>query len=228
MSSVAPKNILIFDTETTGLISKHLTIDEYPRIIQLGFIIYDMETKSITQMYDAYINVGPDVIVSNKITEITGITHEMCDSQGIPIEQALTHFYNAYMKCDLIVAHNIKFDKDIIVSEMLRNKDKLNHIPDAQHLFNDTFIRANNVRLYCTLASTKKYCNIMSMGPYGEYLKFPTLTELHEKLFNFTPIDMHNAMVDCIVCLKCYLKYEHQIELPLTHPKYSLRTGVVP
>ena len=38
------------------------------------------------------------------------------------------------------------------------------------------------------------------------YLKYPTLSELHENLFHVKPKNMHNSMIDVLICLKCYEK----------------------
>jgi hypothetical protein len=38
-------------------------------------------------------------------------------------------------------------------------------------------------------------------------LKFPSLNELYRKLFDTPlPTDMHNSMIDVLVCLRCFLK----------------------
>jgi|AACY02.1.fsa_nt_gi DNA polymerase III subunit epsilon len=233
-SFTGPKKVLVFDTETNGLIPKKNAhtrlpeIGEYPYILQLSFVVYNLETQSIEQMYDEYIKIGPNVVVSSKITDITGITREMCVNHGIPIEQALTDFYAAYMGCNRIIAHNLTFDKIMIETEITRNNDVVtSSIPDIVNLFNDAFNYVNDIVPYCTMLNTKKFCNYMIVGKYGPFLKSPKLIELHEKLFGFTPVNLHNAKVDTIVCLKCYLKYEHNIEIP-EFITLSLRTGVAP
>jgi DNA polymerase III epsilon subunit-like protein len=50
-------------------------------------------------------------------------------------------------------------------------------------------------------------CQIPVTTPAGEtYLKFPTLTELHQKLFDYKPEGTHDALVDVLICLRCYIK----------------------
>ena len=227
-SFVGPKKIIVFDTETNGLLPKKNTvaaISEYPYILQLSFVVYNLETQSTEQIYDEYIKIGPDVEVSARITEITGITHEMCDNRGIPIGQALRDFYNAYVSCDRVIAHNLTFDKIMIETEVARNKDALiGSIPDIVNLFNDAFNYVNDIVPYCTMQNTKKMCNLMIVGKYGPFLKSPKLVELHEKLFGFTPVNLHDAKIDTIVCLKCYLMHEHNVSVP-DFINDSLRTG---
>jgi len=212
--------VLVFDTETNGILpkrDKHTQlpiISEYPYILQLSFVLYNIEMGVIEQTYNNYIKVSDDVIISDKITEITGITKETCMTKGIPIENALYDFYHAYMSADRIVAHNIAFDKNMIELEIFRNREHLRTIPESYFLFNDMFNSLHNTDTYCTMLNTKNYCNIMINGKYGAYAKAPKLVELHDKLFGFTPNNLHDALVDTITCLKCYLKHGHNLQLP--------------
>jgi DNA polymerase III epsilon subunit-like protein len=230
-SFTGPTKIIVFDTETNGLLPKKNAqtrlpeIGEYPYILQLSFVVYNMYTQSVEQIYNEYIKIEADVNISAKITEITGITREMCDSKGIPIQQALHDFYNAYVKCDRVVAHNLSFDQTMIETEIARNKYELfENIPDIIHLFDDVFNIVNKTDLYCTMNSTKKMCNLIISGKYGPFLKSPKLIELHEKLFGYAPVNLHDAKVDTIVCLKCYLMHEHNISVP-DFVSDSLKTG---
>jgi DNA polymerase III epsilon subunit-like protein len=144
--------------------------------------------------------------------------------KGIPIANALSDFYHAYMLSDRIVAHNISFDKNMIELETLRNREKLRRIPESYFLFNDMFNSVNNVDTYCTMQNTKQLCNIMINGKYGPFRKVPKLVELHNKLFEFTPNNLHDAIIDTLVCLKCYLKHEHAHLLPPVIDEY-LKSG---
>jgi len=39
-----------------------------------------------------------------------------------------------------------------------------------------------------------------------KYKKWPTLLEFHQHLFNSVPENLHNSIVDVLVCLRCFLK----------------------
>ena len=50
---------------------------------------------------------------------------------------------------------------------------------------------------------------IQSIEPAKEpakYKKWPTLLEFHKHLFDTIPDNLHNSIVDVLVCLRCYLK----------------------
>mgnify|MGYP005736308653 FL=1 len=138
-SVIAPKmktKFLVYDVETTGLLprgNKHsMPIEEYPHIIQLSFAIYDYETKRIVWEYDSYVKLD-NVDIPEKITNITGITKEICETQGNPMHEVLEKFYEAYMFCEGLVAHNMDFDEKMIKIELERNRPIL--MKTAPHCF---------------------------------------------------------------------------------------------
>ena len=124
--------ILIFDVETTGLLPKASDIALYPYIIQFSFILYNLETRAIERKHNFYINVPVDV--PDKITEITGITKQMCDERGIPILVALDCFYDCYAMAGCVIAHNLSFDATMIRVELDRNRAEIDM--KAHYCFN--------------------------------------------------------------------------------------------
>jgi DNA polymerase III epsilon subunit-like protein len=54
-------------------------------------------------------------------------------------------------------------------------------------------------------ASPPRITNPSSSMP-KKYKKFPKLSELHNHLFGYVPENLHNALIDTIVCLRCFLK----------------------
>ena len=117
--------ILIFDTETTGLISKEdintKTLGDYPHIIQLAYELYDEETKMVVESYNNYIQIPETVEINSQVQQITGITREQLCNHGIHISDALVSFYHAYSKSKRIVAHTIAFEIKLIQVEIMRN-----------------------------------------------------------------------------------------------------------
>jgi len=207
------RRIMVFDVETTGLLPKRnveTPLEEMPNIIQLSFIIFDTVQFYICKKYNAYIKVSENVEISERITELTGITRQTCDERGIPICDVLDEFYHAYLSCDCIIAHNLSFDKKMVQLEVERNYATMEAThPHILHLFNPTFNEFHNIELYCTMMSSLNICNIMinsKVDPTKQYKKFPKLAELYAKLFHSIPENLHNSLVDTLVCLRCFLK----------------------
>jgi DNA polymerase III epsilon subunit-like protein len=218
---------LVFDVETTGLLPKKKseknggipTIDQYPHILQLSFVIYDIETRTIKQSYDSYVKIAESIIIDEYVTNLTGITKTICIEQGQPICNVLYDFYKAYKICEGLVAHNLDFDTKMISIEVERNRENLleHGFADSLILFQPMHEKINNIDRYCTMRKGIILCNILiestAKTQSHPRRKFPKLSELHQKLFGGDiPENLHNSMVDVEVCLRCYLKMRHNIE----------------
>jgi len=203
--------ILVFDTETTGLPIKDASIYEttlYPYIIQLSYILYDT-SLNYSIIINNYIKLDNDVEITPESYKIHNISKEMLNEKGISINVALQEFNNYLKNADIVVGHNLTFDKKMIFVECFRNKIKQ---------YFTCFI--NNQKItkeeYCTMKNTKKLCNIMKIGKNNKfYLKVPSLLELYKFVFpNMEiPQNMHNSLIDVIMTLMCYLKIKYDINV---------------
>lgn len=177
-------NILFFDTETTGLPKNYKApitdVDNWPRMVQLAWI-YSGETQ---KSFDTIIR--PDGYeIPEQAAAIHGITTEKAIAEGMDIKDALSMFSLVLAKADIVVGHNISFDRRIVGAEMIRAgfEDSLHGKP----------------RL-CTMMASTNYCQLD--GKYG--YKWPKLEELYIKLFNVPFIDSHNAKFDIQATEKCF------------------------
>lgn len=192
--------VLVFDTETTGLIPRRYTsMSENPYILQLACILYDTTEKKILDTMNDYVNIPENVEISEKVTQVNHIDKNILNEKGINILQVLNKFTNMFDNCDLIVGHNIEFDVKMIKIEFQRNNITLS----------DKMIQ-KMYKCYCTMRSGTAVCQIECENKYGKYFKFPKLEELYYHLFKIYPINMHDAYNDIIVCLQCYMSMEHQ------------------
>ena len=216
---IRKRNVLVFDVETTGLIPKQsrgalhpIPITEYPYIIQLSFVLYDMIDHQIIQMFDSYVLIPDLVPIPAKVSEITGIYKMVCNSRGRPIIDCLAAFAEAYKMADCIVAHNIEFDQEMIMIEIERNRAEISaRSSHIMMLFQPVYERVRNLEKYCTMKKGTDLCNIVvASDGRPPRLKWPKLAELYACLFNGEKAEgLHNAIVDVKVCLKCYLKMRH-------------------
>ena len=117
-------------------------------------------------------------------------------------------------KCDvlashIIVAHNIEFDKKIIEVEFYRHG-----------LGSWSNLRK---REFCTMKSGNSICNLKMKSFYSNKMisKYPRLSELHHKLFGQSPKNIHNALIDILMCLRCYYKLEHKCDIMKTNSKFA-------
>lgn len=105
------ENIIILDTETTGLDFKK---DEIIEFAALRAVCCGGETV-IEDEFDLFIKLTPGRKLSQFITDLTGITQEMLDTEGVEKAEAAHRFASmlAHEKT-LIVAYNAQFDLQFI------------------------------------------------------------------------------------------------------------------
>lgn len=211
--------ILIFDTETTGLPKSYTVnynvLNLWPYIVQFSYIIYDCQSKRLIKIQDNIIKVPKEINISEECINIHGITNELSQNQGIPIEVAIKDFMDDIKTVELVVAHNMEFDLNLLKVEIMRKVTE-NLIDSEKKEINLKYLNvlSKEMNYYCTMQNSIQLCNIKRMNKKGkEYTKFPKLSELHEKLFQIIPHNLHNSLNDVLVCLRCFYKLKYDDDL---------------
>jgi DNA polymerase III epsilon subunit-like protein len=226
---------LVFDTETTGLPQTRFIepslLEKWPHIVQFSFIIYDDKLNELVEAKDYIVKLPENIIISEDSTAIHGITNSTCQQKGVSIRVALSEFFRHLLNVDALVGHNIDFDINMIRVELLRMiNDETTQDHAANHKINLHFI-TNYKNVLCTMKDSIELCNIQLINKSGKpYLKYPKLLELHEKLFNQSPTNLHNSFIDILVTLRCFMKLKHNIDLLdtcKTFKKYSNQLGIM-
>ena len=200
--------IIVFDTETTGLPTErnasYMETDKWPYIVQLSFVVYDTEVNKLVAIHDYIIRIPDDVRISAESQAIHGISPGRCRRKGVPISIALEEFGECLQSSDIAVAHNLSFDKRVILAAYRRERMQ-------QHFFEN----GKSINEYCTMQRTKDFPVAVARNKCGkEYNKYPTLTELHEHLFDgASPRGTHDALGDILICLRCYMKLCHDHDI---------------
>ena len=101
---------VFFDTETTGLNTSK------ERIIQISAIKTD-KNLNIIKKFNSYCNPFP-MLVSPKITEITGITQAQVESA--PLEKDVMIEFNVFSSDACFIAYNSEFDYEMLTSAFSR------------------------------------------------------------------------------------------------------------
>ena len=203
--------VLVFDTETTGLPEKGASIydkDKWPHIIQISYILYDLSTNLVL-IKDNYIKIDDSTIISPESYNIHHISREILNEKGINIVVALKEFNECLNICDVVVGHNISFDKRMIFVECFRNQVKQNFTSFRGH-------QKITKLEFCTMRNTTTFCNIERIDKNDvPYFKTPSLTELYLKLFpnESLPVNLHNSLVDVLMTLRCYIKFCYNMDI---------------
>ena len=183
---------LIFDTETTGLPKNWnapiTDVDNWPRCVQIAWQLHDslgklVEHKDFLIRPDGF-NIPYDA------EQIHGISTALASEKGESLDEVLKLFNDALKEVKFVVGQNLNFDLNIMGCEFYR-KGITTHLNELSVL--DT----------CTEKSAL-LCEIPG-GRYGKF-KLPTLTELHEHLFQEPFQEAHNATADVEATTRCFLE----------------------
>lgn len=98
------KKILVFDFETTGLTPKR------DKVIEVGAVLLEKidDTYEIVQEIDYLIK--QQTPITDFISNLTGITNEMLERDGVEEEYAFRQLDNLIDEDTLLVAYNLSFD----------------------------------------------------------------------------------------------------------------------
>jgi DNA polymerase III epsilon subunit-like protein len=212
-------NILIVDTETTGLSKAKMitekTLHLWPHIVQFSYVIYNKETNTLLKTVDHIVKVPDSIVISEENSNIHGITDTISKTSGQNIESVLSEFMEDYNNADIVVAHNMEFDFNIIKVEFMRQiyNDK-NSISEKEELTQQLNCLKASKKLCCTMQESVELCNIKALTKTGkEYVKFPSLSELHKRLFSVVPKKLHNSLNDVLICLRCFYKMHFDVDI---------------
>jgi DNA polymerase-3 subunit epsilon len=216
---------LVFDTETTdlmpqfhGLLSNipNDQLEKFPHIIQFSSISYSLETQNVETFADVIIKIPEHVEVTVENTNIHGITKGMTQGKGVCIETTIENFMIEYMKTDLLVGHNISFDKKIVCIEIIRIVRSKNDETEREKWWGYYhLIMKKSKNSYCTMSNNTTLCNLFYVNSKGKSCKKPPkLIELFLFLFpQQQPTHLHNSLYDCFITLKCYIKVTQKYDL---------------
>lgn len=180
---------LFFDTETTGIPRNYKApasdLQNWPRLVQIAWLLTDKESNEVASA--EYIIKPDGFTIPKDAVRIHGITTEMAVQKGFDLKSILTEVTPHIMKASVLVAHNVQYDEKILGAELLR-AGQTNLVESKKRM--------------CTMRGATDYCRLP--GPYG--FKWPTLQQLHTKLFNEPFNGAHRALVDVRACARCYFE----------------------
>ena len=198
--------ILLLDTETNGLPKNQFAppseFTAWPAILQLSWAVYRVAQPMVKlENTDVGISLDPGIPWDAGAAAIHGLT-ETEGRHGISATVALRKLAAAMRRVDVIIAHNLAFDKGVIRAAGYAEASRS---PDASDL---RTIWPSSVKELCTMRTTT---NLVCIPPTAKQVacnitkyKSPRLNELYQWLFGI-PYDisgstLHSAKgdVDCL------------------------------
>ncbi len=200
MTATHNLRILLLDTETNGLPKNRYAPvsepDNWPAILQLSWTAFTVMAGAgaggtTTLRQEATRNIGltlhPSIPWNAAAAAIHGVS-EAEARRGTPAATALLELGEALRRCNVVVAHNMSFDKPVIraaaYAEWLRGGDVA---------LRSIWPEAGQIQDFCTMMETRSILRIPSpYDPTSGKFKVPKLNELYAWLFGH-PYDISGA-----------------------------------
>lgn len=201
---------IAFDFETSGLPEGRrpvtpATVHQYDscRAVSLSAARFSSRGRLI-DTFDAIIYPN-DFQISQGSIDVHGITQEKAMREGRPFTEVFLDFMRFIgPRTTTIIAHNAKFDTNVLRSEMIR------------HCLNLDLIEHLNFR--CTMELYRE-----------RFMKPIKLGVLYEQIFGHQFENAHNSLADCIACGRVYpyiIGHERQLK-PIGVPKVIIGASSV-
>lgn len=123
--------LIVFDTETTGLLKpKRVPLEQQPKIIEIGAVVIENGeiVDSVSQLLD------PKETLSEEITKITGIKDSDIKDQPT-FKEYLPHLQGVFANSKAVICHNAPFDIAMLGNELNRLGEEANKaFPWPKHI----------------------------------------------------------------------------------------------
>lgn len=180
---------LIFDTETTGMVVRECPPEDpkQPDLLQLGMLLVETEDWTPRARHSMLVKLPEGASIEEGARKAHGISEEDCRRYGVPLMVAGSLFNQLCMQADMIVAHNMAFDRSIMQTALHRLGGK----PD----------RMAGIRLFCTMEESTEILKLP--GRFDSY-KWPSLAEAYRHFAQRELEGAHDALVDTEACLTVF------------------------
>ena len=166
----------LLDNETTGLINNRtMKLDKQPHIIEFYGCSANLKTGKVLKEVNQLVRPPDKRFVTDEISKITGLTWEDL-KDAPPMEKVAPKIFKLIEESEIVIAHNLSFDKDMLEIEADRLGKKIKWPK----------------RLICTVEQT--------IHLKGFRLN---LAGLYDLLFNEKFEGAHRAKADVMALLRC-------------------------
>lgn len=189
---------LFFDTETTGLpkernVSATENPKNWPDPVSISWALTE-ESKIVRAK--SYLIQPKGWRIPQDSIKIHGITQQMAEADGTDLQHVLNEFIRDLHQADIVVAHNLEFDKNVLIAAILQHANKDVALKWPEHEF-------------CTCESARGICKLPTYKPtFSGAYKAPKLTELYTHAFKAAPPEsiLHTSLGDVLVLIAAFFK----------------------
>lgn len=138
------------------------------------------------------------MVIPDIVAAIHGITTDTAERCGIEAKAAIVMFLEMLLISDRVVAHNMRFDRDVLFEELQRNFT-LGEVSAVTGIF-------SALPIVCTMHTATPICKVPKKTGFG--VKWPKLTEAHEFFLGTSFDGAHDALNDVNACARVLFAME--------------------
>jgi DNA polymerase-3 subunit alpha len=221
--------VIILDTETNGLPTNRYapisTPGAYPAIIQMSWGVYTVTGRTLTPLRKH--NACPALHTSIPWDAGAERIHQIPEAEaraGTPPAEAFTELATELAAADVIIAHNLAFDKPVIRAAAYAESERIKGDPaTATSLRN---IWPLGKQEFCSMREMTDILGLPSSTPGRA--KPPRLAELYEALYGhpYTLLGttLHNSRNDTDCLEKCIYMMLRRGIVSVTGGRFSVRS----
>jgi DNA polymerase III epsilon subunit-like protein len=205
---------LFFDTETSGLpIQRTIPASEkpnnWPHLVSLSWIVTEDKANVSTKSYiikpkDNWV-YSPESVAKHKISLA------FATEVGEPITHVLAEFLRDLRRAEIVIAHNMEFDKNTVISAIMYDCEKEMGFKWPRYEF-------------CTMEGGRAVCKLrFPVLRMNDRFKPPTLTELYKHAFGIHPPEelLHTSLGDTQIMVASFFRL--WILEDLVHQAHAVR-----
>lgn len=178
---------LIFDCSARGKVKdwKAPFSDTFawPKLMHISWIVIDKDLKLVE---DFDFIVKQESNVSKAVQKLCKIDEDDIKSKSAPIETIIDAFNESLKQVAYVFSFNLNFNENVFAAECIRQSR-------TSELF--------TAEKFCLMQESTFYCKLPGKRGY----KWPTLTQLHARLFQKTFTPPNNARADVIAATRSFI-----------------------
>jgi DNA polymerase III subunit epsilon len=187
---------LFLDTETTGVPRSRSAppevVSQWPRLVQIAWVVYGEAGDWLAA--EAHLVYPSDFVIPRVATRVHGVSTAQARSDGKSLAWIMERFLCTVAEHGrVLVGHNVTFDRNVVAAEMYRLGYPKAAVEKGFYA----------MRSLCLMRTTAAFCGLS--GHFGTP-KYPTLTELHRKLFGEDVHGCHSASADAEASARCFFR----------------------
>ena len=175
-------SIIVFDTETTGLLAVSAADIQYqPYLVEIQAFKLN---EALNIVGGLNLRCKPPILIPEQAIKVHGITNEMVAEEP-PFSAVYLKIAEFFVGCEVLVGHNLFYDKMVLWYELIR-MGKQTNFP----------------------WSIKGVDTVEVCSQYYGHRK--SLMDLHIELFGVGFTGAHSASADCQVTMKCFIEMKRR------------------